>query len=589
MHLVHRTRRVSVVVAFVGLLAAMVSAGGATAKTQAAGGAVQRYFVKVSSAAQYDGLRARAVSLGGKVVVDLPEANSFVVVSNGAVRSTLKATDGVASIASDHVETITVPERTIPSKLVPGKLNPTRVNMGPAGADTSGDPGMTYPGLQWDFNRVGLPQGWDTATGSGTTVGVADTGLDYTHPELADKVVSVADFTRTEQPNLCKAFFGTSDRQLARLYGGPIDTDWNGHGSWIGGNIAADLDGIGINGQAYNADLVSLKISGWCGSAYDSTILQAFHYAATHGIDVVSISFGGYLDRSDPEQDEIWQDYVDTVAFARSHGTVIAASAGNEHTEIGTDGLVLTHGTLTNPELPLVDYFGWYEVPAGIPGVVDVSATGNKVIDSSPSCPPGTEGTIDDVNATCKPESDLHQAAGARHTDQLAYYSNYGSRIDVAAPGGARKFNLPFWDRGGTPGFPYTTADLTNVWEDFSITSDWAVSIPCFFMGHGSGFYQHCYTAIQGTSMATPHVSAILALLLEQDPSLQSDVDAWVQALKDSAIDPGTNFTQVLSATDTSNADLTDEACPQGYCHLGGPAVSNADAYGAGLVQVPGA
>src|SRR5439155_6643889 len=120
------------------------------------------------------------------------------------------------------------------------------------------------------------------------------------------KVVSVADFTRFEDPPLCKTFFGFGDRQLAKHLGGPMTTDWNGHGSWIGGNIAAALDSIGQNGTAFGVDLVSLKISGWCGSAYDSTILQAFHYAGTHGIPVVSISFGGYLDRSDPAQDMIW-------------------------------------------------------------------------------------------------------------------------------------------------------------------------------------------------------------------------------------------------------------------------------------------
>jgi hypothetical protein len=42
----------------------------------------------------------------------------------------------------------------------------------------------------------------------------------------------------------------------------------------------------------------------------------------------------------------------------------------------------------------------------------------------------------------------------------------------------------------------------------------------------------------------------------------------------------------VLSATDTSGGDLTGGSCPTGYCHLGGPRVSDRDAYGAGLVNV---
>jgi len=95
------------------------------------------------------------------------------------------------------------------------------------------------------------------------------------------------------------------------------------------------LDGQGINGIAPKISLVALKISQWCGSAYDSTILAAFLYAADHGIDVVSISFGGYLDRTDPEQDLIYGQYVDVVNYALAHGTVIVAAAGNEHTRMG--------------------------------------------------------------------------------------------------------------------------------------------------------------------------------------------------------------------------------------------------------------
>ena len=137
-----------------------------------------------------------------------------------------------------------------------------------------------------------------------------------------------------------------------RLYGGPANTDWNGHGSWIGGNIAGALDGVGINGIAPDVKLVALKISEWCGYAYDSSILDAFYYAADNGIDVVSISFGGYLDRSDPDQDAIYQAYVDAVKYAARKGTVIVAAAGNEHLRIGDGGQVISHGPLTIPGDP---------------------------------------------------------------------------------------------------------------------------------------------------------------------------------------------------------------------------------------------
>ncbi|MGD9510616.1 MAG: S8 family serine peptidase, partial [Geminicoccaceae bacterium] len=400
------------------------------------------------------------------------------------------------------------------------------------------------------------------------------------------------DFTLDDRPSACEAFLGKSastDRELAAKYGGPVSTDWNGHGSWIGGNIAAAVNGTGINGIAPKSKLVALKIAENCGYAYDSNILDSFTWAARQGVDIVSISFGGYLDRSDPDQDAIYDLYVRAVKFARSRGTLIVAAAGNEHLRLGAGGKVLSHGPLTAPGEEFFDYHGLYETPGGIPGVVTVSATGNRVIASSTSCAPGTTGSVADTGntATCKPRGDRHQAAGQGLPDQLAYYSNYGPRIDVAAPGGARKFNLPYWDRGGTPGFPYVTDDFTNVWEEFSTTSNWSTDVPCFIFAKGAGFTPNqCYSSIQGTSMATPHVSAVLALIASARPALRGKPERLVAALK-AGTRKAHNLTQVLSAGDRSPGDFGGSACDSGYCHLGGAAVSNADAYGAGIVMAP--
>jgi subtilisin family serine protease len=209
-------------------------------------------------------------------------------------------------------------------------------------------------------------------------------------------------------------------------------------------------------------------------------------------------------------------------------------------------------------------------------------------VPSSATCPPGTigdPGPPPNFNATCKPASDPHQAAGPGRRNQLAYYSNYGPRIDLAGPGGARKFNLPNYDRGGTPGFPYTSEDLTNVWEDFNITSNWATQIPCFVLT-APGFPQgECYTAIQGTSMAAPHVVGTMALSASAHRGLRKHPAALIAWVKARAGDNVHNLTRALSATDTSGGDLTGGSCPTGYCHLEGARISDRDAYGAGLVS----
>ena len=131
-----------------------------------------------------------------------------------------------------------------------------------------------------------------------------------------------------------------------------------------------------------------------------------------------------------------------------------------------------------------------------------------------------------------------------------------------------------------------TADDLTNAWQTFSTTSNWAVEIPCYTFTTGSGFPQgQCYSTIQGTSMAAPHAAAAVALMASEHPSLRHRPGALVARLQAKARSVS-NSTPQLSATDTSPGDLAGLACGTGFCHLGGPPISNRNAYGAGLAYV---
>lgn len=548
------------------------------------GKARHRYILVAKSDADYDHLRNETVTRRAKIVKELPQARTLVVTTeNDAQVVDLKSSLHAQAVVPDRIKSLIKPKlaQEMGFNASPEHI---RFDMGLGGQGRlfrhiNPDPAFSLRGLMWNIDRIKAPEAWKMHTGSKKIlVGVADTGLDYTHSELADKVAHVEDFT----DSLCKDYLDKSDADWSQIYGGPADTDWNGHGSWIGGNIAGALDGTGINGIAPDIQLVSLKIAQWCGYTWDSSILDAFYYAANNNIDIVSISFGGYFDRTDPDQDAIYQAYVDAVVYARSKGTVIVASAGNEHLRIGAGGQVISHGPLTIPGDPFEDYYGLWETPGGIPGVVDVSATGNIVIGTSTICDPVTI----ENNATCKPATDAHHPVGVGKKNQLSYYSNYGPRIDVAAPGGARKFNLPNADRGGTGGWPYTTADDYTAFEDFSITSNWALEIPCF-VNIGKQFYSdECYSTLQGTSMATPHVSAALAMIASANEKARHNPALLIKLLKDGTQKIYGNTTQPLSATDLSAGDFTGLMCNDGYCHLGGKAIPDNEAYGAGLVNV---
>ena len=269
------------------------------------------------------------------------------------------------------------------------------------------------------------------------------------------------------------------------------------------------------------------------------------------------------------------------VAYARSKGTVIVAAAGNEHARIGAGGRVLSHGILWIPgDIPdpvnnPIDFFGMYETPAAIPGVVDVSSTGNVVVGSSASCA-GRHDRTATPRASPRPTPTSRPASGSRTSSRTTATTVRGS---TSPPRAARASSTcPSADRGGTAGWPVTTADGTTAFEDFSITSNWALEIPCYF-NLGPQFYPNeCYSTIQGTSMATPHASAVLALIASARPSIAHNVDALVNALEEGAREIHGNTTPGLSATDTSagrpdRPRLPDRLLPSrraGHLRLGG-------------------
>ena len=562
-----RVRR-TVVVAVAGALLAVapVVAPAAGARPPRPAG---RYLVRTAPVPAGAAARAR-LQTRGREVRDLAGIGLVAVELGAGEADTLAGTAGVTSVVPVGVRSIGRPEGTTAPTAPARRQRP--------GAGT--DPASARRGLTWNRDRVGAADANAVTSGVGVTVAVLDTGIDPTHRELAGRLGARVDLS---DGTLCGQVLGPTaditDADLAAELGGPADGDWNGHGTWMAGTIAANVDGQGVQGLAPGVRLVDLKVAQWCGFAADDALLQAIVWAADRDVDVVNLAFGGYLDTADPDQAALVQTYADAVAYARARGTLVVVSAGNEHVRLGTDGRVTSHGQLAAPGEDLPDLFGLTAVPAGLPGVVTVAATNNVTVGASRGC----RVAAGDIDAVCKPLTDRHQPTGVGRLDQLAYYSNYGPRIDIAAPGGSGKFNLPLADGGGTLGFPWTRADGFTAFGTFSITSNWAQDVPCF-VNVGVGYHDQCYTTIQGTSMAAPHVAAAAALVIAARPALRNRPAAIVRLLQAGAT-AARNATPPLSATDTSAGDLTGAACPRAYCHLGGPAISDAEAYGAGVVH----
>ncbi|GAA1381113.1 S8 family serine peptidase [Catellatospora chokoriensis] len=171
---------------------------------------------------------------------------------------------------------------------------------------------------QWYLKALDTAAAHRISQGKGVKVGVIDSGVDATHPDLRGSVEAGGDFSRA----------GAGDSL----------TDTDGHGT----SMASLIAGHGqIKGVAPAAKIVSIKVSdGFSGSA--TAVGQAITWASEHGIRIVSISSGYDSD------DLVLQQ---AVTKARGKGMIIVAAAGNK------------------PDATTVQY------PAAYNGVIAVGAT----------------------------------------------------------------------------------------------------------------------------------------------------------------------------------------------------------------------
>lgn len=140
----------------------------------------------------------------------------------------------------------------------------------PAGA--TNDP---YFDLQWNLAQIGAADAWTASTGASVKVGIVDTGVDSSHPDLASKL----------------------DGTATCLAGNPcIDgaaPDGHGHGTIVSGIVAAVTgNGKGVAGVAPDARLLVAKAVDDQGRGDVGDIINGIHWVVDHGARVVNLSLG---------------------------------------------------------------------------------------------------------------------------------------------------------------------------------------------------------------------------------------------------------------------------------------------------------
>jgi thermitase len=179
------------------------------------------------------------------------------------------------------------------------------------GLDNTGQTGGTADA------DVDAPEGWDAAglgafpAAGGVKIGIVDTGIDQTHPDLSGQTVACAQ-SQGALPILAGSI------QVGQC------ADDNDHGSHVAGTIAAKANnGIGVAGVAFNADLVICKaLSGPLGTGSTSDVANCINWVSSQGARVISMSLGGGASTT-------LQNAVAN-AWSNGNGAVIVAAAGND-------------------------------------------------------------------------------------------------------------------------------------------------------------------------------------------------------------------------------------------------------------------
>lgn len=184
-----------------------------------------------------------------------------------------------------------------------------------AGATTRATDDRLFP-QQWNLTQIGAPDAWPVTKGAGVTIGIVDSGIDASHPELAGKVDAQAD---------C---IGGSCRE------GPA-RDSDGHGTVVAGIAAATAgNGAGIAGVAPDARLVVARVLDADGAGVTEDINRAIQWVVDKGARVVNLSLG--------EPDFVIVSRLGTplrpgIEYAWSRGAIPVLASGN-YDDLGASG-----------------------------------------------------------------------------------------------------------------------------------------------------------------------------------------------------------------------------------------------------------
>lgn len=297
-----------------------------------------------------------------------------------------------------------------------------------------------YRNISYNVELINAPEVWDLGyTGEGVLVAVLDTGINYNHHDIRDRMWEHPDF-----PNHGYNFVDNN-----------YDTmDNHRHGTHCAGTVAGDGTSGNRTGVAPGSTIMALKVLGDDGAGEYQMVWHGMQFAAEYGADVMSVSLG-WMDVHNSIR-AIFRNVAQNVLSA---GVIVAKSAGNR----GNAGITVP-GDCPPPRLsPDQTLIG------GVSAVFTVGATDRD--------------------------------------DQIAGFSSRGPTSWQNVQG--------YNDYPLNPGMGLIKPDIT------------APGVDVLSLSHSN---ITGYTPMSGTSMATPAVAGVAALLLSKNPHLiPEDIAAIIE------------------------------------------------------------
>jgi subtilisin family serine protease len=466
----------------------------------------------IDTAATTPGPSAAAPGNSGEYVVlyaadSAPEAARAAIAAAGGTIVRENTAIGVATVRTTRADgfflrilrrapaiagaTVSVPlgrvsaRATVAREIAPGTPPTAQPNNGePSAGDDPLSP------LQWDMRAIGATAEGAHAIQGGDNrvlVGIIDTGVDGNHPDIAPN------FDTARSRN-----FVTDSVELdgACTYAScvdPADEDDNGHGTHVAGTIAAARNGLGIVGVAPNVTIVNLRAGQDSGKFLLQPTVDALTYAGDIGVNVVNMSY--YIDpwlyncpANAADSAEAQEAQRTTIAatqraldYARSRGVVLVAAAGNEHSDLDD----VTVDTVSP------------NFPTG-------AAYRRTVDDSCLSMPAEGRGVI--------------AVAATGPSGRKSFYSNYGlAHADIAAPGGD---SLEYY---GTAQYQPIKNRILAPYPRKLLLASGEIDEQGQVTARGTAVVRDChgeicayYRYLEGTSMASPHVAGVAALIVSE-------------------------------------------------------------------------